>query len=149
MPVVLEKARALDAGDVLWIISYDPTSFWYQRLNWLTNFCLTANEVHSKPKVNPWLIRILETCEIPVPEIPKFDPLLVPVSQWLPAEWLVTIPWVPSDAEQFIQTISHIWNQFQQPSLRLFVPASISLQRWEELWSRQNLPNHVSLVFDT
>lgn len=148
MPVILNSTQALDSGDALWILPFDLESPWYQRLNWLTNFSLTTNELHSRPKLHPWLLKILETCEIPPPNIPLAEPLLVPVSPWLPSEWLVLVPFNSANETLFIQTIAKIWKQLQAPSLRLFLPTSMTLKNWETLWNEQNLPSHISLVFE-
>ncbi len=148
MPVILNAAHAFDSGDDLWILPLDLESPWYQRLNWLTNFSLTTNELHSRPKLHPWLVKILETCDIPAPEIPVTEPLLVPISPWLPSEWLVLVPYSVHHEILFIQSIGKIWKQLQEPSLRLFLPPSITLQEWESLWVQHNLPLEVSLVFE-
>jgi hypothetical protein len=148
MPVILEHSQAFESGNTLWMVSYDPESHWYQRLNWLTNFRLTANELHARPKLNPWLLKILETCEIEQPNIPISEPLLVPIGQWLPAEWLVTIPYSSQNPRHFTEKVKQIWEQFQHPSLRLFVPKSLSLQQWETYWQEQNLSSDVTLVFE-
>ncbi len=148
MPVILNATQALDAGDTLWILPFDLDSPWYQRLNWLTNFSLTTNELHTRPKLHPWLIKILETCEIPTPNIPLSEPLLVPVSQWLPSEWLVLVPFTTNNETLFIQGIAKIWKQLQEPPLRLFLPLSMTLKEWEVLWNEHSLPSHVSLVFE-
>jgi hypothetical protein len=148
MPVILEHSQAFDSGDTLWMLPFDTQSTWYQRLNWLTNFRLTANELHTRPKMHPWLIKILENCEIPTPEITVSDPLLIPVAQWLPAEWLVTIPFATNNEILFIKQIRRVWEQFQQPSLRLFMPRAMTLQRWEFLWEQEKLSSDLTLVFE-
>jgi len=148
MPLILNATQALDSGDDLWILPLDLESPWYQRLNWLTNFSLTTNELHTRPKLHPWLIKILETCDIPTPDIPVADPILIPVSQWLPSEWLVLVPCTTNNESLFIQSISKIWKQLQEPSLRLFLPPTLSLKDWESLWKDLSLPSDVSLVFE-
>jgi hypothetical protein len=143
----LEPINALDPGHNLWVIAYDPSSSWYQRLNWLTNFRLTANEIHVRPKMHPWLLKILETCEIQSPEIPLADPLLVPVAQWLPAEWLVMIPFHKEQDSHFVKQLQQIWEQLQKPSLRLFVPRSFASESWPPPGT-EHWPSDMSLVFE-
>lgn len=149
MPVVLDRSQAFDSGNTLWIIPFEPSSEWYQRLNWLTNFQLTANELHSRPKMHPWLLKVLETCEIPTPDIPLSGPLLVPIGQWLPADWLVTIDYNENSLIDFFGKIKLVWEQFQYPPLRLFLPKSVSLQDWERHWKQQGLSQDITLVFDS
>ena len=149
MPVILERPQAFDSGNNLWIVPLEPQSEWYQRLNWLTNFQLTANELHSRPKMHPWLLKVLESCEIPAPVIPLAGPLLVPIGQWLPADWLVTIDYKENHETEFFQKIKQIWEQFQYPTLRLFLPKTISLQTWEMQWKLNHLSEDVTLVFES
>lgn len=148
MPMILDTSQALDPGDILWILPQQQQSFWYQRLNWLTHFSLTRNELHQRPQLHPWLIKIIETCEIEVPTIPSQEPLLVPTSQWLPNDWLVTIPYNEMTENQFIIAIAKIWDQLQTPSLRLFLPLSMTLERWKDLWNQNNLNKEISIVFE-
>jgi hypothetical protein len=148
MPVILEHSQAFDSGNTLWMLPCELTSGWYQRLNWLTNYRLTANELHSRPKMHPWLLKVLESCEIPAPDIPIADPLLIPIAQWLPAEWLVTIPYNDKNESEFFQNIKQVWGKFQHPSLRLYLPKPMSLQNWEKHWNQQELSSDVTLVFE-
>ena len=148
MPVILEQSQALDSGNTLWIITSNPESNWYQQLNWLTNFCLTANELHTQPKLHPSLIKILETCEITPPNILHSKPLLIPIGQWLPADWLVTVPIEGVSEYDYIKSIKQVWEQFQSPSLRLFLPKSLTLEKWETLWLDFKLSTDITLVFE-
>lgn len=144
----LEPSKAFEQGHVLWIIPHDSTSYWYQRLNWLTNFRLTANELHSRPQMHPSLIKILEACEIKTPEIPISEPLLIPVAQWLPADWLIMLPIASSNEVEFVTRLKTIWEQFQQPSLRVFVPRGFMLKKVESLLVEKNLTGEISLVVE-
>lgn len=148
MSKVLDHSQAFEPGNSLWMISYVPSSPWYQRLNWLTNFKLTTNELHRRPEINPWLLKILEACEIAPPQIPLAEPLLVPVAQWLPADWLMTIPFDEKNPQDFIEKIKKIWAQFQYPSLRVFVPESLDLQQWQTLWKENSKSSNITLVFE-
>ena len=148
MSVLLNASQALDPGVTLWILPFDPDSPWYQRLNWLTHFSLTTNELHTRPKLHPWLVKILETCDIPEPTIPLSEPLLVPVAQWLPAEWLVVVPFNNHHQILFLQSVLKIWKQLQEPSLRLFLPLPLSLKEWENHCVGQGLPDTISLVME-
>jgi hypothetical protein len=130
------------------VVAATPESRCYQRLNWLTNFSLSANEVHSQPKMNPWLLKILETCEIEVPKIKSAEPLLIPISQWLPADWLITVPYRAQNSGEFFKNIQNVWEQFQKPSLRIFLPPEVSIQDWEAWWNKQNLSTDVAIVCD-
>lgn len=145
----MDHSRAFDRGDSLWIIPHDSSSYWYQRLNWLTNFKLTANELHSRPKLDPWLLKLLDTCDIKAPEIPIADPLLVPVAQWLPADWLIILPYSSPNDSQFVQKIKEVWEQFQRPAMRVFVPKDISSKNLESLWIRHKITNQATFVFET
>jgi hypothetical protein len=126
----------------------NPSSKWYQQLNWLTNFCLTTNELHTQPKLHPSLIKILETCDIPTPNIIHSKPLLIPIAQWLPADWLVTIPFEGVTDTDYIKSIMQIWEQFQNPSLRIFLPKTLTLEKWETLWSEFKLSTDITLVLE-
>lgn len=143
---IVEQTKALDEGHTLWMIPYDPNSPWYQRLNWLSNFRLTANEIHTRPKMHPWLIKILETCEITPPEIPLAEPLLIPIAQWFPAEWLIMLPYSSSDASKYLEKAKSVWQQFNKPSLRLFLPGNLSFQEWDSNWSHQWPDENISIV---
>ncbi len=133
MALLLEPSHALDPGDSLWILPMLPESTWYQRLNWLTHFSLTTNELHSRPKMHPWLLKILETCEIEPPQIPVSEPLLVPASQWLPTDWLVTVPYEKDKEELFISTLEKIKAQLKVSNLRLFLPPQSDFSHWNHL----------------
>lgn len=148
MLTALEPSRAFVNGNELWIVPHDSSSYWYQRLNWLTNFKLTDNELHMRPRLNPWLQKIIETCEIKTPEIPVAEPLLIPIGQWFPADWLIMLPYATDKEDQFIQKVQQVWEQFQRPPLRVFVPKTLLKERLEILWTKYKLTREATLVFE-
>lgn len=147
MPRILEPIRAFSGGNSLWMIPDDPKSECYQRLNWLTHFKLTDNQLHKRPQASPWLREMMVTCDIPETEIPTGGPLLIPVAHWLPAEWLIVLPYEKSEPEKFIVSIKTVWEKFQYPSLRLFIPPTLSPKNLETLWNQYKLASEVSWVF--
>ena len=148
MPEILDSSRAFDPGHALWIIPQDSQSHWYQRLNWLTNFQLTANELHIRPQMHPWLIKIIQTCGINPPEIPLAEPLLVPVGQWLPADWLIMLPIQGLSHNDYIQKIHSLWIQLQRPSLRIFAPKIYPREHFETKWRSIFGEAEASFVFE-
>lgn len=99
--------------------------------------------------MHPWLIKILETCEIESPQIPIKDPLLVPAYQWLPTDWLVTVPFLEDKENLFIISLINIKQQLNATSLRLFLPPQADFTHWNHLAEQHDsLRLGLSVVLD-
>jgi hypothetical protein len=131
--MILSKHQALLEGSKLWVVPDDHYSPWNDRINWLVNFQLSKAELHTVPQLSPWIKNCVNECGIETITIPQYDPVLIPVKNLLPAEWLCLLP-VRSNMQIWVESVYKIWNQLLRPKLRVFLPSGADKEDWQNFW---------------
>lgn len=131
--MILSKHQALLEGSKLWVIPDDKYSPWNDRINWLINFQLSKVQLHSEPKLSPWITNCLNECGIEPLILPKYNPVLIPVKNLLPAEWLCLMP-VNSKMQHWVESVYKVWVQMRRPKLRVFLPTGADKEDWQNFW---------------
>jgi hypothetical protein len=131
--MILSKHQALLEGSKLWVIPDDKNSPLNNRINWLVNFQLSKANLHTPPQLTPWIKNCVTECGIETLTLPKYDLVLIPVKNLLPAEWLCQIP-VNTKMETWVESVYKIWNQMHRPKLRVFLPSGADKEDWQKFW---------------
>lgn len=131
--MILSKHQALLDGSKLWIVADNKYSPWNDRINWLINFQLSKADLHKTVQLSPWLKNCVCECGIETLDIPNFEPILIPVKNLLPADWICLIPF-KSKMQTWVESVYKIWNQMHRPKLRVFLPTGTVGEEWKNYW---------------
>lgn len=145
----LPPGQTLQEGSDLWIISDAKTSYWYGKIDWLINFQLSQYEQHKTKPLSPWIKEYLQESQIEIPNISlEKNNCLIPVKTWIPTQWICVIPYRGS-IQNWIESSHLTWNQWQKPSLRVFIPKTIQTGEWKSYWKTLEPNLEPSLVIDS
>ncbi len=138
---MLNKKDSMLPGDDVWIVSAEDKET-MDRLDWLFNFQLSRANKHKTPIVSPRLQNILDKCALKefsfIENTSSLEtepsPLLISISQFVPALWLVVLN--KKDLTLWSQQILHIWQKLNLKKTRLFLPAETSSSEFQQIWSQ-------------
>ena len=124
MITTLSQASALNPGAELWVMTDLKKSHWTAKIDWYLNFQIVKASRHSPPGLSDFLIQMIEKTELKIPsfELLSQAPLLIHSQPLLPNKWVAVVPYT-DNFKHWMKNISEIWNQLQNPSLRIFLPA--------------------------
>lgn len=126
----LNSAQAFSAGQTLWVTTNDLTSPLNQKMDWYLNFQLTQARRHKSKEVSPQIKTILT--DNPLPQFANSteddSSLLILSNGQLPCEFLLVVSQMgkQQDPKKWAQTVLDHWQKFKKPSLRVFLPKSMT-----------------------
>jgi len=124
---LISDSQALKKGVDLWVVSDYKHSAWVAQIDWLLGFKIRK----SRQK------KILQFQNTPYPtpnvqyHISPASPLLVDSSKYLPNLWTVQLIYT----NEWLDKIYDIWCDLHQPSVRIFTPQPIKLEKVADRWS--------------
>ncbi len=121
----LSYSNALSGGSSLWIIqSLTNSSPLSLELDWHLQFVVRKT---SKP---------------------KNDPLLIESSLYLPCNHVCFIPFNKNHSTHWITQAQNSWSDLNKPSLKIFLPSTISKEDLIKNWPYESLPYKIKLIMD-
>lgn len=146
---VLSQASALNPGSDLWIVPDFANSQWTAKLDWYLNFQICRASRHQSSPIPDYLNYVLEETELKKPAIPVEDqaPLMIATQQLLPNKWVVLIPW-NGNLGEWVQQAFKVWQNLQQPSIRLFLPPGQSSGSLQHAWQAYSNWQDLTVVLD-
>ena len=105
----LSSYQAFDTGSDLWILTSELEDLWFKKINWQLGF----------PFYDPSKKNVIKT------------PILITTQNTFPNQNILCLPYV----EDWIACCYQHWAQLKKPSLRLFLPKTLSkdsLEQWPD-----------------
>ena len=129
---VLYKAGALGAGADIWVLpDFDQTA-WTRAIDWYLNFQLSKAKMFHPKSLSKNLKKLMGDTPLKDYHAQEPAPLLVASSEFLPNHAVVKLPF--KDEQKWVAKAYEIWQQFQKPSLRLFLPRTLTERDFEPQW---------------
>ena len=125
--------EALTMGSDLWLIGDLANSAWSRKIDWYLNFQLSRAAHHTRQEISPELASTAESWEFdpPVIESHAAAPLLVASSKFLPNQMTVQIA---GEGEAWVKAAIATVSSLQPRSIRIFLPAGLSLGEFSKFW---------------
>jgi hypothetical protein len=141
----LNMAQSFGAGSDLWVISDDPATPLFRRMDWYLNFQITRALQHKSQTLSPQLQTVLNENSIPTPtsSATHESPTLIQVGRQLPTQFLMIVP--ARNSSDWAATVQQRWVSLHNPSMRLFLPPSISIAQFQKDWGPSE-PRGLSIV---
>ena len=132
----------------LWILPDIENCSWTVKIDWHINFSIFRA---SKKEPNPLMMKakeILKSSRLSVPKLSfQKDHLLICSSPYLPNEWCVLIDKKGKEVEDWYEQVLQVWQNFQFPSLQLFLPKGASSESWMDFCqSKKNLSTYLKSI---
>lgn len=146
---ILYRSQAFGPGSHLWFIAGPSTSSntkkqskypaLTNKIDWYLNFQLTRSRQHKPHVFSNTLKNIINENNLPTftKEISEPKPLMIIAKEQFPTSAVIEMP-VPKNMQSWPQNIHDIWQRFEQPSLRVFLPEEISAEEFKALWPKSN-----------
>ena len=124
---VLPQSNSLISGSNLWVLPQPQMSRWCTQMDWYMGGLITNAEERKPHSISNPLNKILTDEEIPVPiiKLNKNAPLLISSESFLPNKKTVIVEYDGS-VKDWTNAIVEIWTQLQTPTLRVFLPSTVS-----------------------
>ncbi len=124
MITTLSQASALNPGAELWAMADLPNSKWTAKIDWYLNFQIVKASRHERPPLSEFLVKIVEKTGVKIPQLEPISaaPLLIHSQPLLPNKWVAVVPYT-DNFKEWMKSVSQVWQQLQNPSLRIFLPA--------------------------
>ncbi len=113
--------QAFVAGSDLWVLPFEPTSFWFKKINWQTQFLLQT--IHSPIKIS--------------------NPLMITTEKFFPNKAVLCIP---IQKISWIQEIHKHWINLKKPSMRIFLRKNETQDDIEKDWPKKDLIYNLSYL---
>jgi len=118
---LLNRHHALFSGSEIWAIPFEPTNFWFKKINWHTQFLL--HNICSTTKL--------------------INPLMIATEQFFPNKAVLCMP---TTDKSWIKSTHTYWLNLNRPSIRLFLQDKEGLDDIETNWSQQDLIYNLTYV---
>lgn len=146
--IVLSSTQSFNSGSDLWVLPDFNHSKLVCKIDWLTNFQLGRLERKTPPKISDELETILQKTEFPrFNQLNITEPLLIPSEQRLPNRWVGIVPF-HGDLNPWCKKILKLYEDLNQPSLRIFLPTNLSMNQFTETWRSISSLEDFSLVLE-
>lgn len=146
---LLSQASAFNPGADLWILPATQSS-WRKRIDWYLNFKLTNANRHQSLTIDKTLQEILEETDLKTDLIGKntdtVAALMIGAHPNLPCRWVVE---VSLQTENWTTQCFQIWKNLNQPSMRIFLPQTMSSGQFQEAWLQNSSVEEYSIVSDS
>lgn len=132
---ILYRAQAFGPGSDIWILPENEKSPLLKKMDWYLNFQLTRARWHKREEPPPQLKNILNENNLPnfSQEIPAKAPLMIVAENHLPVKAVIEVPGA-AKARSWVEQIHKLWDKFEHPQLRVFLPANITVDEFKEAW---------------
>lgn len=147
MPLLLSQASSLNPGAELWILPQEDQSNWYARLDWYLNFTLARIELKPEMKISAFLEAVNQECNLELLNVNPKEPLLISVNQWLPARWVLILPY-KEDLQNWTDAIVNQVGSLKTGSLRVFLPRGKRFDEAQPYFEASGLPSDLTVVLD-
>ena len=136
---VLYKSGALGAGADIWVLPSFNKTTWARNIDWYLNFQLSKAQICQPKPIDAELKNLIK--DGPLEDMPSWPPhplahseapLLVASSQLLPNRAVIQLPL--ENGKKWTTRVYKIWKQLDKPSLRLFLPRTLSERDFEFYW---------------
>lgn len=143
---VLTKEVAFSEGAALWILPTFVYSDWTRRLDWPLNLQITRAVYHVRPDLPPELKKIIDSNDVNYEWQPPAGkpPLLIASQHLLPN--LITAVVDAEQAESWLSTSLELWKGLLRPSLRLFLPSFLDINKMKSLWPKWAETEHLQIM---
>ena len=133
----------------LWVVPPPPHSAWFARLDWYLNWQMSKGLAHRPAKLSSAIERLAAEYEIVIPSIPIADPasLLIACKGLVPAEKCIVLPF-NGDLTEWLAQISNLTRDLVALSVSIFLPANISLEGAQKIWSTRESAHDVRFIAD-
>lgn len=123
----LSNTSAFGPGSSLWLIPSIEKSEWARKLDWYLNLQISRSRNHVTKDWSNEIKDIVTENEIELKpfKASKKQPMLVGTKRPLPFDQVVEIPF-DGNSENWVQTCEEVWRGLGEPSVRLFLPPSLS-----------------------
>lgn len=137
MNSVASQQSIFESGSDLWIIPDRKNSKLAQKLDWYLNFQILKSVQHRTVPLPAPVHDILNSCHLKgydwAPE--ESDSLLILSSHIFPNRWVLQIQG-SDQLESWIQSAVEKWKGLNRPSVRIFLPQSVSIAQFERMWRK-------------
>lgn len=147
---VLSQASAFNPGSDLWIVADLESTQWASKIDWYVNFQIVKSQRRQSAVLSSELQNILSQTELPNLSVSTSagpQNLMIASQKQLPNKWVVVLPW-KNDLAAWTKEIEQIWNQLNQPSLRVFLPPGFSTASMEKAWPNNSSVQDFTVVLD-
>lgn len=146
---VLSQASAFNPGADLWIVPHLDKSHWTAQLDWYLNFQISKASRRESPHTSDFVNQVVATTGLDKFQysVPENAPLMISTEKLLPNKWVVVIPWNKNMGE-WSSTISKIWGDLKEPSLRVFLPPGLSSSNFQQAWDQHHNLQDFTVVLD-
>ena len=113
--------KALSRGANLWVLPFEPKSFWFKKINWQLRFLLCP----------------------PLTDCPPDHPLLVSGKGVFPAQKILCLP---KNKEDWVFSCYRFWTDLGKPSLRVFLPRDMEPDTFSAKWPEEKFYDMLGCV---
>lgn len=145
---VLSQASSYNPGSDLWVVPELNSSKTTQKMDWYLNFQLAKAFEHTPAQVSPQLRLMIEQAEIKIEKAEvKNNSWLISSQHLLPNRWVYCL-----EGSQYLHSwlvdIHHAWKKLGSPSLRIFLPPSVSPGDFQPLLGPLEFTGDITVVVD-
>ncbi|MFN7453348.1 MAG: hypothetical protein ACK5RO_01680 [Pseudobdellovibrionaceae bacterium] len=143
---VLTQINAHNPGHDLWILPLNSRNSSALRVDWLMNFQRARAETYTPERIDSELAELLKETDLPFYEnrTPE-TPLMIAPRSSLSARWIVYFDFADMTPELSRQ-VEQVWISLGKPSLRIFLPESVTSQEFQRKWNQLSQIKDYSLV---
>jgi hypothetical protein len=146
---VLSPNSVFSPGARLWIAADFAQSSWTQKLDWYLNFQISRYLRHTKASPSEFTQWVWQQTQYPAIDIAssKTAPLMIASKDLLPTDWVVVVPLASAkDFSSWAGAVVKVWQDLQNPELRIFLPKDVPTNLWGSFWEEQKNSANCSLV---
>lgn len=142
-----EESLAFAPGADLWIVPERKNSELVQKLDWYLNFQIAQSAHHQTREISPALQNIVKSCELPSfpTEAQDRDSMLVLSNALFPNRWVLVVRG-SDDAFSWTKKAVDKWRKMNSPSVRIFLPQTMTTEQFETLWKKFGGSEDVAVV---
>lgn len=148
---ILPQTQSWTPGSDLWVTALPEQSAWSRRMDWHLNFQITKGNSGSLPERSEALEKLLTEIRWQLPKSKDWnsDPLLIAAGNSLPAKWVLVLSDLnPESISASLKKLTKIWNDFNRPKMRLFLPSDLNHEAIRKSWNSADLPQDFELVLE-
>ncbi len=148
---ILPRTQSWTSGCDLWVTASPEASSWSRKMDWYLNFRITKGAQALIPERSQRLEELLLKVKWKLPKAKNWNtsPLLVAAGPWLPCKWVLVLEDLnPEKIADGLKNLTKIWNDFNQPKMRLFLPSQLNQDALQKSWGSTDLPQEFELVLE-
>lgn len=143
----LTPGTALSAGAKLWVLPDAQNCGWTSVIDWYLNLQVSQATHRSPQSIPQPLQEMIDELKIPLTKPAPFSPksLMVVSYDKLPNEQTLILP-MTDGFSKWLADAEQIWSNLGKPSLRFFLPESVSDQDFQQKWTTRLPAGQLTLV---